>query len=1164
MRNNTDNCPLVQGTDLDCSALAAPSVDHNYIITKTYKQPRTTAFASPTAEQAQVIITYYDGLGRPIQQIENKQSASGKDIITHIGYDDFGRKDKEYLPYTALSTNMAYEENVEKNTKSFYSNDAYENTQNPFSEKAFEASPLNRISKQAAPGISWEMGKGHEIKIDYKTNTIGDSVKYYSVSTNWQAGLGLYDIGLVEGSYDEGKLDKKVIYDENSVAEPSESAGSTVEFKNKEGQVVLKRTYDSGEKHDTYYVYDIYGNLTYVLPPKVASTINDDVLNGLCYQYKYDNRNRLVEKKLPGKQWEFIVYDKLDRPVATGPAFSPFKDENAEGWIITKYDAFSRPIYTGWYNQSSNSVIRKSLQDAQNLATVLFETKQSSGTIDEIPAYYSNAIEPINFRLLTVNYYDNHDYPNPPSIPAKIEGQDVLTNAKGLATGSWARVLTTGLAKLGETTSIIYDDKARPIRTRTQNHFDGYTNTDRKLDFTGKALFTITEHKRTSGDNKLIIREDFTYSAQDCLLTHTHQINEGAVQLMAANKYDELGQLESKNVGDIAGNAIQKVDFTYNISGWLTGINNIENLEESDPKDLFAFKINYDKVEADPNYAIKLYNGNIAETAWTTGSDFTGVIRRYGYLYDKLNRLQDATYQTPTLADNKNYFGENMDYDKNGNIIRLERMYVAGSLSDPYADSMDNLGYFYKDNSNELMKVTDTSNQPQGFKDDSSGFNDSTDDYDYDNNGNLIKDENKNITKIEYNYLNLPKKITFATIGTIEYIYNAAGQKLEKIVTDNSIVTNTNYLGGFQYKNNVLQFFPTVEGYVKNEAGVLSYVFQYKDHLGNVRVSYVKNPLTQVLEIIEENNYYPFGLKHEGYNPPNLMLGNHEAQKFKYNGKELQDELGLNFYDYGARNYDPAIGRWMNIDPLAEKSRRYSPYTYGLDNLVYFIDPDGMTAYPPVGFDAKTGTVHSDKDGSWVYDSETTTWFGMFGAKNIGNTIELDNVNVGGNKDNYVPSGEYGPAMQPWDGDNKFMNGLSNTFFGVVGTVGAVAAIPETGGASGLALTLTIGEISIGIAQMADSFNEKPSDVLHEYSTVPGLIAGQAGYKYAPFIDGVSGWVPGSMSGGNVMGALDNISGLAKGQNVINNGANLTDAVLDANGLIQGVSSGIETIKNNN
>ncbi|TCN49398.1 RHS repeat-associated core domain-containing protein, partial [Flavobacterium circumlabens] len=105
---------------------------------------------------------------------------------------------------------------------------------------------------------------------------------------------------------------------------------------------------------------------------------------------------------------------------------------------------------------------------------------------------------------------------------------------------------------------------------------------------------------------------------------------------------------------------------------------------------------------------------------------------------------------------------------------------------------------------------------------------------------------------------------------------------------------------------------------------------------------YSKNA-QNVLEIIEENNYYPFGLKHKGYNEY-VATGN----KYKYNNKELQDELGLNMYDYGARNYDPAIGRWMNIDPLAEKGRRWSPYNYAMDNPVYFIDPDGMWPDNPI------------------------------------------------------------------------------------------------------------------------------------------------------------------------------------------------------------------------
>ncbi len=159
-----------------------------------------------------------------------------------------------------------------------------------------------------------------------------------------------------------------------------------------------------------------------------------------------------------------------------------------------------------------------------------------------------------------------------------------------------------------------------------------------------------------------------------------------------------------------------------------------------------------------------------------------------------------------------------------------------------------------------------------------------------------------------------------------------------------------------------MEFFPTAEGYVRNTDNVLSYVFQYKDHLGNVCVSYFKNT-SGVPEILDETHYYPFGLKHDGY-----AVLPESNNKYKYNGKELQDELGLGIYDFGARNYDPALGRWMNIDPLAEKMRRHSPYNYAFDNPVYFIDADGMA---PTG--ANADPIIRDKDGNIVYVSSGQT-----------------------------------------------------------------------------------------------------------------------------------------------------------------------------------------------
>ncbi len=918
--------------------------DDNFIyIARPKKAVSVDDFTTLQKDEVIQNLTYFDGLGRPVQTIAIGQGGDGSDLITPIEYDGFGRQEKDYLPFSLPNSNNQYPridtQTAINNVISFYSDEKYDNTANPFSKKQFENSPLNRILKQAAPGNDWIMGGGREIKIEYQTNT-ADEVRLFEVISSWDASSGLYDISIWDsGFYDKNELYKTITYDENSEANPSEKNGSTVEFKDKEGRVVLKRTYNDKQPHDTYYVYDEYGNLTYVIPPKADREITEEILNNLCYQYKYDNRNRLVEKKIPGKQWEFIVYDRLNRAVATGPANSPFQEDKAVGWLITKYDALGRQIYTGWDSKACNSSERFILQQAYNTENPVLESAQKTGTIEGIQVQDNN-VPSSGFKLLTATYYD---YNSAITASMTVQGQQVLFNNARLVTGSWTRLPTTVSAVLGETSSIFYDMRWRPIATYTTNYLGGYTKTENKLDFTGKTLLSVTSHKISSNAEDLNTIENFSYSAQDRLLTHTHQLNTGTEQLLTNNTYDVLGRLISKNVGNTVGAPFQKIDYKYNIRGWLTDINNIENLQQdSDTKDLFALKINYNKVEGSTAAAKELYNGNIAETFGASGSDGSGVVRGYGYQYDQLNRLNEATFQAPKLTDNKNYFGENLDYDKNGNITHLQRNFMAGVLSNPYADYMDNLGYFYKDNSNQLMKVTDTSNNPQGFKDDSDGYNDNEDDYAYDDNGNLTKDQNKNITGITYNHLNLPIKITFASGDTIDYIYNAAGQKAEKNVTENGVVTNTKYLSGFQYKNDVLQFFPTAEGYVRNTSTnpatyKFDYVFNYTDHLGNVRLSYAQNAEKNGLEILEENNYYPFGLKHQGYNSDNKQPN----YKYKYNNKELQDELGLAVYDYGARFYDPATGRWYTMDAMAEKYSEMSPYNYALNNPVIFVDPDG-------------------------------------------------------------------------------------------------------------------------------------------------------------------------------------------------------------------------------
>ncbi len=554
--------------------------------------------------------------------------------------------------------------------------------------------------------------------------------------------------------------------------------------------------------------------------------------------------------------------------------------------------------------------------------------------------------------VLTKNYYDNYAFtgaPNP--LPALIENQVRATNVKGLQTGTWVKVLDNASSTTAETSYTLYDYKYRPVHTKTTNHLGGYTQVDTHVDWAGKTLYTQTKHKRTNNDTELVVKDRFEYTAQDRLDVHKQQINALPEQLITKNTYDELGQLISKNVGgtDVSGEtALQTVDYNYNIRGWLKGINNIDDLSN----DLFSFKINYD----DPADGTALFNGNISETHWKTASD--NIFRRYSYQYDHLNRLLEGNYKRDGGTYNNSYL-EKLSYDKNGNIQSLLRH--GDSDANDYEFVIDELQYTYHpENQNQLVKVIDFSNSPQGFKDDSDGITDELNDYTYDDFGNLITDLNKSIEKISYNHLNLPVEIVFSN-GKITYLYNATGLKLQKMVYVNDII-KTDYLNGFQYYNSKLKYFAHPEGYVSAIDDKFKYVYNYTDHLGNIRLSYSDaNDDNQISfeEIIEENNYYPFGLKHSNYNTNEKKYIKNEvlnklilafypkfqgdgSYNYKYNGKELQDELGLNMYDYGARNYDPAIGRWMNIDPLAEQYRKWSLYTYCLNNPIYFVDPDGM------------------------------------------------------------------------------------------------------------------------------------------------------------------------------------------------------------------------------
>jgi len=889
------------------------STSENYIYTKTCLDGN----CAKKSEQVQ----YFDDLGRLKQAVDIKATPSGKDIVAHIQYDEFGRVTKEYLPVPQNGTqNGAIYADPLNNAVNIFGNEKI------YSEKELENSPLGRIKKVTPPGNDFT---AHPSSITYAANTAGE-VKKYTVTTSWQDNATLSALS-ENGTYAANQLTKNSVTDADG--------NITTEFKNSDGNTILVRKNDGTQNVDTYYVYNEFGQQVIVIPPMAAvAAVNQTALDNLCYQYRYDGLGRLVEKKLPGKGWEYMVYDKADRLILSRDAVMKSQGK----WLLTKYDRLGRVVYTGQIAAGERITL-------QNLISNLLITE--SGNItgfvkNGVTIYYSNDYFTSDLQsVLTVNYYDT--YPQgAPSIPAQVLGQNILTdnmeaslNTKNLPTAS----LVKNIEDDNWTKSYLwYDEKSRAVGTYSINHLGGYTKTESLLDFAGVTQLSKVYHKRLTTDTEKVITQTFEYDAQNRLKKHYHQVDSQPQELLTENTYNELSRLSNKKVG----NNLQSIDYAYDVRGALTKVNDPANLNGK----LFGYELKYNN----PANTAAKFNGTISEVDWRTAND--NVLRRYTYQYDGLNRLKKGAYSEPNSSVPQNdFYNETVTYDMNSNIMSLQRNTkgVSGTAS-----QIDNLAYAYT--GNRLNSVTDSSTNYSGYPDTSGNT------ISYDDNGNMKNHTDKGVLQIDYNFHNLPAKITFnqtyrvrnLVTGsltnrnvTTNYTFKADGTKLRKVykyggdLFVGEVSISIDYLDGFQYESQtasapfILKFVPTAEGYYNFENN--KYIYSYTDHLGNVRLSYTQTGSGP--EIIEENNFYPFGMKHEGYN----ALAGNPAYKYQYNGKELQQETGWS--DYGARMYMSDIARWGVVDPLAETSRRFSPYNYALNNPVSFIDPDGRRAMTPIG-----------------------------------------------------------------------------------------------------------------------------------------------------------------------------------------------------------------------
>jgi RHS repeat-associated protein len=890
----------------------------NYILTSTPRQAGINPLvAGLTTCDLMQTIQYFDGLGRPLQTVQVKGSPTFRDVVQPVSYDQFGREAVKYLPYAANTTDGSYKANALASgagLMGFYypsGSTAASGSQqgngvvynpSPYSATVYEPSPLNRVTGQGAPGTDWQPAAGHTARVDYLTNTGpgGDyTVNVYTATINSDLSRTLI-LGNTNGTvYPAAQLYVTISKDENWT---SGKFNTVEEYKDKEGRVILKRTFNQSgggtQTLSTYYVYDDMGNLAFVLPPKSDADNtkpNTTTLDQLCYQYQYDGRKRLVNKHLPGKDWEEMIYNKLNQVILTRDGMQ--RSRNERGFI--KYDGIGRVIMTGV--ETGHTLSRADLQNiVDNQPGPYWETRKYE---EPFVAGYTNGSSPSNtatLNLLTVNYYDN--YTGIPDLPGYAAPAGASTATTGLLTASKTRILNPdGSYGPYLWTVNYYDGQGRVIgikkqhylvATASQNNYDEILTT---YNFNDQPV-TVTRNHYTNGATgtsgaltlAVVISNRYDYDHMG-RKTKTYQKtgSSSATEIvLSANTYNEIGQLMQKSLHKEGnGNYLQNTSYAYNERGWLNKIN--DPAIAATATQLFSEQLNYNH----PQYgATAQYNGNIAEQGYRVFDSATSGLQTVKYAYDKINRLTDGVSST-------GYSETAIGYDQAGNIMGLTRGAAGTSTND------GNLVYSYT--GNQLSAVTRNGNSFRSYTT-------------YDANGNAGSDGMG--SGIGYNMLNLPATITAKNLS---YTYTSTGEKLRKV--SNGVTTE--YIGGIHYNGTAIEFIQTEEGRAMNSGGTYKYEYTLTDHLGNNRVTF-----DQTNGKVGEDDYYPFGL--------NAKRLTNAGNKYLYNKKELQEELTE--YDYGARFYDPVIGRWNTPDPMAEKYRRWTPYNYALNNPIRFIDPDGM------------------------------------------------------------------------------------------------------------------------------------------------------------------------------------------------------------------------------
>jgi len=628
----TNGFHVTSGSNFLAYITGAPtgSNNQNYLLSAKVKVAGITTENALSAiwndkDKVQVSIQYLDGLGRPMQTVQQQGSPLGKDLIVPTVYDNLGRQTKQYLPYVSSGTaNGSYRSNAVSEQEGFYNSPPAGVVSIPsgsgqvaWSETKFEASPLNRVVQQGFPGADWKIGGTHTQRKGYGINGASE-VRNWTVTGTGATGTTYYP--------------KATLYTDTLT---DEDGYKTITYTNFDQQVLLKKVQTTSGYLSTYYVYDDLGNLRYVIPPGFTATSfaeSDTDFDRFIYSYKYNGNRQVIEKKIPGKGWEYMVYNKLDNLVMSQDAVQ--RSKAPQEWTIFKYDELRRLVLTGIYNHSgstANTSYRAAQQTAVDGNSNLWETSTASGT-----GYTANSYPTTWGQTLSINYFDTYTIPGKTSTYNAT--QTVTNRLQGLATGSKVNILGTSTMLL---TVNYYDEPGRMLETISDNHLGGTDRLVNTWNFNDEITASTRTHTTSGASATIATRYEYDHMGRK---TKTFEkIDSAAEVLLSELAYNELGQVYTKKLH----NGLQTVTHGYNSRGWLT--------DKSAP--LFAMQLKY------TNGTTPRFNGNITNQLWGIPGSLAN---NFTYTYDPLNRLLSGNTGTGK-------FEKDISYDVMGNILSLNR-----------------------------------------------------------------------------------------------------------------------------------------------------------------------------------------------------------------------------------------------------------------------------------------------------------------------------------------------------------------------------------------------------------------------------------------------------------------------------------------------------------